>query len=143
MPVLLLLLTLLPAVLAQGCGHTAPYAPGSLTTDSIVTSGDLRNRTFAIRLPSGYVNTKAYPVLFGFHGFGGNGITMAAKVGFNTLQDPSNFIAVYPDGFNATWNAGSCCSTARILRIDDVGFVRQLLDKLIASLCVDESRFVP
>jgi polyhydroxybutyrate depolymerase len=51
------------------------------------------------------------------------------------------FVAVYPQGAvmaatgGTCWNAGSCCTGA-----DDVGFISQLIDHLIAQLHVDKAR---
>lgn len=56
------------------------------------------------------------------------------------------FIAVYPAGSgpNAdrllTWNAGTCCAYAMENNIDDVGFVSQLIDFMIAEYHVDRRR---
>jgi len=53
---------------------------------------------------------------------------------------------LYPDGTGPfpnrmhTWNAGSCCGWARDHDVDDVGFVRQLLDHLGRRIAVDPTR---
>ena len=56
--------------------------------------------------------------------------------------DSAGFIAVHPQGTGnpASWNAGACCSPANDNMVDDVGFVRAMLDKLELDLCVDNAR---
>ena len=49
-------------------------------------------------------------------------------------------IAVYPNGVENAWNAGACCGKAATGGIDDVGFVRALLDEVSRTLCIDHER---
>ena len=50
--------------------------------------------------------------------------------------DAANFLVVYPDGTGGvgehfhTWNSGNCCAYALRNDVDDVAFLRALLDKL-------------
>lgn len=94
-------------------------------------------RTFRVHLPSGYEASRPAPVVLAFHGGGGTGRFMKRHTGFNGVADAHYFIAVYPDGFHKTWNAGGCCEDAMREQIDDVGFVRALLDSLDNELSVD------
>ena len=38
------------------------------------------------------------------------------------VAEEGNFIAVVPQGYRVSWNAGACCGTAAREEIDDVGF---------------------
>lgn len=64
----------------------------------------------------------------------------------DALSDREGFLAVYPNGTGVfqgrllTWNAGSCCGYAMQNGIDDVGFVRALLDDLAKHTTVDRTR---
>ena len=67
--------------------------------------------------------------------------------GLISKSDSVGFIAVFPNGYSrfpggrlATWNAGSCCGTARDKGVDDVGFVRALLAQVQRQLHVDPQR---
>lgn len=44
-------------------------------------------------------------------------------------------ILVGPDGKSATWNAGGCCGRSVYKRINDVGFLDEMLTKIDASGC--------
>lgn len=52
----------------------------------------------------------------------------------------SGFAVVYPVGEQRTWNAGRCCGPAVRRRIDDVGFVSALIDRLVDDGVADPTR---
>jgi polyhydroxybutyrate depolymerase len=59
--------------------------------------------------------------------------------------DQAGFIAVYPSGSGRlpralTWNGGNCCGYAMVNNIDDVAFIRKLLDDLASVVNVDARR---
>jgi polyhydroxybutyrate depolymerase len=62
------------------------------------------------------------------------------------LADREGFIAVYPNGSSGlggrllTWNAGICCGPAAAIRVDDVGFVKALLEDLGRRVALDAER---
>ena len=88
------------------------------------------------------------PVVFAFHGGGGNMQLQAGDhYGLVDKSDSAGFIAVFPNGYSrfpggklATWNAGTCCAQARDEGIDDVGFVRAIWDRLPTLVAVDRNR---
>lgn len=108
-------------------------------------------RTYMTHLPAGYQPSNRYPLVFCFHG-GQNG-AQSAQLGWQAIAYMSNlsqkadaegFIVVYPEGTvinnNRTWNAGGCCQPATTNNIDDVGFVRQLIDTLLRDYPIDSTR---
>lgn len=80
------------------------------------------------------------------HGGGGTGAHFEQIAGFDNLADSAGFIVAYPDavrdsdGRIATWNAGDCCGQAAVMRTDDVGFIRALIEALSASHQIDPAR---
>jgi polyhydroxybutyrate depolymerase len=62
------------------------------------------------------------------------------------LAAAKGFIVVYPNGTGRfrsgllTWNAGGCCGYAQRRRVDDVAFVRALLDTLEREYPIDHRR---
>jgi polyhydroxybutyrate depolymerase len=74
-------------------------------------------------------------VVLAFHGGGSNAQQMVRFCGLNEKADEAGFIVVYPSGTGRleralTWNAGNCCAYAVFNQVDDVGFVRALVDDL-------------
>ena len=80
------------------------------------------------------------------HGGGGNAANAVNMSQFNALAAKEGFIVAYPDGSGRmypnllTWNAGHCCAYAMEQKVDDVGFISALIDKLVTERKVDPSR---
>ncbi len=124
----------LPATPTRG----AADSPGELSYDGL-------DRTYLLHLPPSYDGHTPLPLVLVFHGGLGNAESIAGRIGMEAQADEHGFILVYPNGTGRTeraltWNAGYCCGYAMEHEIDDVGFVRALLDKLQAELAVDPKR---
>jgi polyhydroxybutyrate depolymerase len=79
-------------------------------------------------------------------GGGGDAAVTEKTTGFTPLGQREGFVVVYPEGTGRlanhllTWNAGHCCGLAMQRRVDDVGFIGSLVDKLIADHPIDPKR---
>lgn len=60
-------------------------------------------RSYSIAVPAGYDGTKNYPVIFAFHGDGGDGASARGTFKFEATHG-ADAIFVYPDGLNKTWD---------------------------------------
>jgi polyhydroxybutyrate depolymerase len=102
------------------------------------------SRSYVVHLPARYDNASALPVVLVFHGRGGFPGTVARQSGMNTLADKKRFMVVYPEGTgqpnNGSFNAGRCCGDAARYNVDDVGFVRDVLDDLQSRYKIDSKR---
>jgi polyhydroxybutyrate depolymerase len=83
------------------------------------------------------------------HGGTGNAAHMERTAGMNEIADYGGFLVAYPEGtggrfpFNRdrrTWNAGSCCGAAARENVDDVRFIRTVIEDLQALHAIDERR---
>jgi polyhydroxybutyrate depolymerase len=128
--------------------NPATVAIGTVT-DEWVTTPDGRRRHFRLYLPSGVaVGSDTVPLLVALHGGLGSSDQFAANSGFDELAESNGFIVVYPDGIRAvpdrpglqTWNGGYCCGPAARQNVDDVGYVRFLIDLLTQRYPIDSSR---
>lgn len=102
-------------------------------------------RDYLIHIPPGYDGSKAAPVVLAFHGGLSNAAQMVHFSGLSDKADQAGFIAVYPNGTGLTegahtWNAGNCCGYAQRQNIDDVAFVRAVLDDLSRVARIDSRR---
>jgi polyhydroxybutyrate depolymerase len=102
-------------------------------------------RSYFVHAPAQYDPKKSWPVVLAFHGGGSNPPQMAHFSGLDDKADDAGFIVVYPSGSGRTeqmltWNAGNCCGYAQQENIDDVTFVRHLLDDLPKIANVDADR---
>lgn len=94
MHLLLLVLSTIVA-LVHACGTASPYQLGRSSQDWIITSGDGRNRTFNIYVPSGYDFNTPLPLMFFFHGGGGTGLLYEVRYGMDDQVEPNKGIVVY------------------------------------------------
>jgi polyhydroxybutyrate depolymerase len=96
-------------------------------------------RVAGVHVPDLYDPTAATRVVLNFHGLGSAGWQQAFLSGMNRRSNEQGFIVVYPEGMSNRWNAGACCDWSPA-PLDDVGFVRALLDRLQTDYCVDRRR---
>jgi polyhydroxybutyrate depolymerase len=80
------------------------------------------------------------PLVLAMHGGASNMGAFEKLSGFDKVADKEGFVVAYPDGFMLSWNAGGCCGPARLGKIDDVGFLTKLIDKLTSSGIADSGQ---
>jgi polyhydroxybutyrate depolymerase len=101
-------------------------------------------RSYLVHVPARY-DSKPTPVVLVFHGGGSNAEGTVRFCGMNEKADQAGFIVVYPNGTGRfekvlTFNGGNCCGYAMNNKIDDVAFVRTLLDDLAKVANIDAKR---
>jgi polyhydroxybutyrate depolymerase len=143
-------LTLVTATLLcflASCASQTPEstpAPESIpTVDEIRTlDHDGRERTYLLHVPDGLHENAPVPLVFAFHGGGGNGSGMASLTEFDKLADREEFIVVFPDGVGNSWNDGrqNLASQAYLLNVDDVGFVDAIIETISLEFSVDRKK---
>lgn len=106
-------------------------------------------RYFMIYIPPKLDISKPAEVLFVLHGGGGNMKIQSTEEYYHQLSvaDQRGHIAVFPNGYSqfksgefATWNAGACCGEARDEKVDDVLFIKTILENLKASIKINSKR---
>jgi polyhydroxybutyrate depolymerase len=112
-------------------------APGDV--DVTLDHGGQR-RAYRIHVPPSYDGTEALPLVLNFHGYTQTPEQQMAATRMNAEADDEGFIAVHPEGQGRSWNAGACCGDAAEEGLDDVGFVRAILDDVASRVCVDRRR---
>ncbi len=116
----------------------APPAGVQQTVHRLTVDG--RERSFIVQAPK---TPKGHlPVVFVFHGGGGRGENMLMKANFGTLVAQENFLAVYPSAWKNHWNDGRNAPwiTSQQEGVDDVKFVRAMVDQLAKQYPIDRSR---
>jgi polyhydroxybutyrate depolymerase len=111
-------------------------------------------RSYALYVPPSAKTGGPLPLVVVLHGGGGNGPAAARQTRFNAEADREGFIIAYPNGTDRsrpiaqllgkkgslTWNAGRCCGYAMDNQIDDVAFIRAMVDTIIRDFPVDRQR---
>jgi polyhydroxybutyrate depolymerase len=99
---------------------------------------DGRTRTFRVLVPPGLPSPA--PLVVGLHGL--HKTVEATDAAMRLLEQAPRrgFIAVYPVGVGASWNAGRCCGRAVVDRVDDLAFLRRVVAEVAAARPVDRTR---
>ena len=125
---------------------TARSTPGTYTL-SLVHEGI--ERFYILHIPKNYNAEKPAPLLVAMHGGGGDMNYQAddSKYKLITKSEEMGFVALFPNGTSkfksgkfATWNAGKCCGYGRDQKIDDVGFIRSMIQTTKSQLSIDEKK---
>jgi len=123
--------------LVSGC--SAGTVPGS-TTESFMFED--RERVFEQVVPSSYDDATPMPVVLNWHGLGSNGPDQVGFSGYAALAETEGFIVIAPTGVPSpgdtrnSWELEPDQDPTR----DDLAFANELLDLVIESLCVDQTR---
>jgi polyhydroxybutyrate depolymerase len=101
-------------------------------------------RTYVIHVPPSYNMASPAPLVVLLHGGVGDADLAGDEpaYGIKAKSDSEGFIAVFPNGSGkpATWNAGDCCGVARAQKVDDVGFIRQVVGNVFRQMSIDRGR---
>jgi polyhydroxybutyrate depolymerase len=129
--------------LAASCATASGFAPGN---HLLRLTHDGRTRSAIVHVPPQAASGQPLPVVLNFHGASGDARSHQQYVGMDRLADRAGFVIVYPNGTGPipdqllTWNAGTCCGPAQADGVDDIGFVRALLDDIPRHLAADPAR---
>lgn len=119
----------------SACGSSSMLAAGETTQTIQVGSV---TRSYILHVPPGYDGQAPVPLVLDFHPILSNATYERGASGYAALSDQQGFIVAFPEGIDAAWNIGPCCTTSRT--VDDVGFARALVDKLESQGCIDPKR---
>ena len=141
-PLILFLLLTAPRAFAGGASDT--LVPGD-STHSIrhasYPSGETLTRPYDLHVPPSYDGLLPVPLVFDLHANGATEKHQASISGFIEKADEEGFIVVHPQGFENSWNSGDqACGTAQSSALDDVGFLRSVVEDISSMANIDPSR---
>jgi polyhydroxybutyrate depolymerase len=127
---------------------SAAAQPGSTPAGGVLTDAKLQHEGRERRyLVNDYSGGKPAPVVIVLHGGGGHPENAQNMSQFDVIAAREKLIVVYPGGTGGmpggrllTWNATHCCAYARENKVDDVGFIRKIIDDLVSSGRADPKR---
>jgi polyhydroxybutyrate depolymerase len=147
------LLTVAATAVAAYCAAAYPLGlhspldsitlPAGTESKTLEFSG--QTRRYLIHRPKGYDSKTPLPLVLVLHGAMQRTAGIERMSGMSAKADKENFLAAYPagtsrSGLAPTWNAGACCGYALTHKVDDVGFLRALIDRLEHDYTVDPKR---
>lgn len=87
-------------------------------------------RILTLHIPPNHRPDKPAPLVIAFHGTPGNGPGMQITTGLDEISDANGWLIAYPNGIDGSWAAGCECSDLDLTDVDDIEFVRELIDRV-------------
>ncbi len=122
------------------------------TVQDLEIKADDQTWTYHLHVPL-QARSGGAPLVVVFHGAGGNGKDYLIKNGWVTLSEKEGFVVAAPDGLPALprfpasfrmnprlWNSGQLNPNMPRAKVNDLSFVKALLDDIIQRTAVDKSR---
>ncbi len=100
---------------------------------------DGQKRSYLLHIPSGLISGAETAVVFVFHGLNETSVSIQATTEMDAVADANGFVVAYPAGYGGAWNA-TCCGGAVASNINDIGFIRQMIDDIGIIVPVDSKR---
>ena len=98
-------------------------------------------REYSIYIPESYDGTTSFPLLFNFHGGGGNIAFHIAIADMSPIADTANFIVVYPQARPDPSDGNSFNWIPKVPgTFDDVPFISSLIDTIASNYQIDQNR---
>lgn len=124
---------------------TTSTPPPAGIQERTLPTADGRTRTYRVVVPARLLDPP--PLVVALHGGLGSGRQFEEQTGLDEIAAREGFIAVYPDGVGArgtdrlrTWNGGYCCGGAVTQQVDDVSFLREMVERVTEEFGVDPGR---
>jgi polyhydroxybutyrate depolymerase len=98
-------------------------------------------REYSIYVPTSYDGTTSFPLLFNFHGGGGDIASHIAIADMRSIADTGNFIVVYPQARPDPSDGNSFNWIPKVSgTFDDVPFISSLIDRIASNYEIDQNR---
>ena len=96
-------------------------------------------------LPAAWDRRAPAPLVVMLHGYGSSGPEHAQGLGLQQLSDDASFVLAMPDGLvdsngRRFWNATDACCDFDGVGVDDVAYVRWILDDVASRMPIDPAR---
>jgi polyhydroxybutyrate depolymerase len=130
-----------------GDWRAGDYPPDFVDGGSYLTitgvPGQMNNtRQYAVHVPAGYQADTPVPALFCIHGLGQTASLFCLDTGvaWPDKGDKEGFVVIMPNGYQNSWNGGTCCGAAASNGLDDVALVRAIFAEVGKHVNIDLGR---
>jgi polyhydroxybutyrate depolymerase len=80
------------------------------------------------------------PLVLALHGSTQPPQRMELETKLDSEAAAAGFVVVYPEGINRSWNSSDSGGDMQLSNVDDVGFIRQLIDLMVSTAQIDPKR---
>jgi len=126
--------------------HAIDVTPGEVSashgTYEVSFEHDGRERTYLVHVPAAAAAGAPLPLLLALHGGGGRARHMEDLTHLTQIADREGFLLAFPQAVDKNWNDGRTGIDTRAEKenIDDVGFLRRVVEDIGERLPVDRRR---
>lgn len=125
-----------------GTGGGGSGGGGGAAFADFVVGGD---RPVTVRVPAGFDPSVPTPLFIFLHGYGATGELNDLLLGFGPVAKERGLLFAAPDGTrdpnnSQFWNATDACCNFFGSTVDDVAYIRSLIDEIAAKVSVDPKR---
>ena len=104
-----------------------------------------KRRPYQLIVPPGAADDQPLPVVLYLHGYGASSATFIRYLGIREMVASKRFVAIVPDGTPDSqglrfWNASRGCCNFERKPVDDVGYLRDVLDEVARRRAIDATR---
>ncbi len=125
------------AVDSSQCAFSKELKHKAGTSQGSIRVGN-RTRTLRYHVPKHIETTPALVIVL--HGGLGSAISGEWDSRMSEQSEKQHFLVAYPNGYLRTWNAYGCCGPAKRKHIDDIAFLRMIIEKFEREFAVDPTR---
>lgn len=132
--------TTAPTTTSVPDGRPGTSEPDDVRVEMVEVQVGVARRTVLVIAPAEVAPGSRLPAVVALHGLGVNANAMSRAADWRGAVVRDQFIAVFPQGVNDSWNLGPCCPPANLLGVDDRAFLDAVVDELTGRSDVDASR---
>lgn len=123
------------------------YPSGDVTAENYLTITNVTgqqglSRQYKVHVPPGYTSATAVPAVFCIHGLGQTAVMFCTDQGVDwpSKADQEGFVLIMPNGYQNSWNGGTCCGQAASMGLDDVSLIRAIFAEVGKHVNIDLRR---
>ena len=106
--------------------------------------GEVRGRPFHLRVPASYNGSRPVPLVVLLHGLQVTSTYQETYMHIGDAADANGVIFAYPDGTRGPagpfWNGAGCCQDPLTPPVDDVGYIRDIINYVRTRYRLDEGK---
>lgn len=125
-----------PSANASSKGGAPSPTPRGAQGETLKIGGQERNY-YLLRPPD---RGGPLPLVLALHGYTQPPQGLELETKLDDEAAAAGFVVVYPEGISRSWNSSDSGGDAHLPNVDDVGFIRQLIDQLVSTAQIDPKR---